>query len=158
MIFEQSIASSLRALDRVSFLGTRIFRCSRREHPFALRLDTSQLTEGLALVGIYSANVYLGYETIFGSPGAGPVILPSQGERWVMIALPHVLQVSSHLDIWYIYSTDITEWERTYPGSFCSNFGPPRQGGQNYKNGDCAGSCCTVTSPLRIHTLVCIRE
>ena len=75
-----------------------------------------------------------------------------------MIALPRVLQVSNHLDIWYIYLTDIIEWERAYPGPFCSIFDPPRQGGQNHKNSDCAGSRCTVASPLRMHTLVYICE
>ena len=55
-----------------------------------------------------------------------------------MIALPRVLQVSNRLDIWYIYLTDITEWDRAYLGPFCSIFDPPRQAGQNHKKRDCA--------------------
>ena len=50
--------------------------------PFALRLVASQFTGGLASMGVYSTNIYLGYETLFGSPGAGPVILSSWGEGW----------------------------------------------------------------------------
>ena len=63
----------------------------------------------------------------------------------VVITLPCMLQVSNRLDIWYIYLTDIVEWDRAYPGSFCSIFDPACQGGQN---------CKTAIAPDRVARLL----
>jgi len=75
-IYERSIASSPRAPDRVSFLGTR--GLPTLAHPFALRLGATQLTGGLALVDMRYTDIYLGYELLFRSPGAGPDTLSSR--------------------------------------------------------------------------------
>jgi len=48
-------------------------------HPFASRLGATQFTGGSVLVGAYYTNIYLGYETIFESPGAVPVPSPPGG-------------------------------------------------------------------------------
>ena len=47
-------------------------------HPFASRLGATQLTRALALIGMYYTNIHLGYETLFGSPGAVPGTLSSR--------------------------------------------------------------------------------
>jgi len=44
----------------------------QQAHHFALRLRVAHFAGGLALAGMYYTNIYLGYETLFGSPGAGP--------------------------------------------------------------------------------------
>jgi hypothetical protein len=107
--------------------------------PFASRLGATQLTGGLALVGMYDTNICLVYETLFGSLGAGP------GTRFsrfsgvgVIIPLPRVLQVSGCIQSVYIYCADTTEWNRVHPGLFCVVSDPPCWGSQNSKNRDCA--------------------
>ena len=47
-------------------------------HPFASRLGATQSTRALALIGTYYTNIHLGYETLFGSPGAVPGTLSSR--------------------------------------------------------------------------------
>jgi len=72
-----------------------------------------------------------------------------------MIRLPHVLQVSSCLDILYTYITDVTEWNQVQSGLFCAVFDPSRQGGQNPKNRDCLRWQCGADPPTGPHILVC---
>jgi len=98
-------------------------------HPFASRLGTTQLAGGLAIVGMYDTNIYLGYETLFWSPGAGPGTCSSRVEVQAMIRLPRVPQVSGCIQSVYIYYADTIEWNRVYPGLFCVVFDPPRWGG-----------------------------
>ena len=54
--------------------------------------------------------MYLGYDTIFGSPGAGRGTLSSGWGVGAMICLPRMQQVRNYLDILYIYFADIFEW------------------------------------------------
>ena len=77
LIFERCIASSPCVPDQVSFLGTRVLPALA--HPFASRFGATQFTRCPALVGAYYTNVYLGYETIFESPGVVPGTLSSRG-------------------------------------------------------------------------------
>ena len=67
--FRAGVASPPRALDRVSFLGTRGIRCSPLGLALPSQLGATELSGGLALVGMYYINMFLGFETIFRSPG-----------------------------------------------------------------------------------------
>jgi len=92
--------------------------------------------------------IYIGYETLFGSPGACPgTPSPGMGGRGI-IPLPRVLQVSNYIDTSYIYCTNVGELERAHPGQFRATFDPPRQGGQNRKSRDCARPHCAVDLPF----------
>ena len=97
--FRRSIASSPRAPDRVSFREQASSPPPALAHPFALRLGATQFTGGSVLVGAYYTNIYLGYETIFESPGAVTGTLSSRGGGGLSIPLPRVLQVSIGLDL-----------------------------------------------------------
>jgi len=77
--------------------------------PFALRLEATELTRGLALTGMYYTNMPLGYETLFGSPGACQGTCSSRVRAWAIIHLPCMLQVSICVQSIYIYYADTTE-------------------------------------------------
>ena len=68
-ISEQSTASSHRAPDRVSFLGMSGSPACTPAHPSASRLGATQLVRAFALIGKYYTNIFLGYESLFESPG-----------------------------------------------------------------------------------------
>ena len=73
-----------------SLLGTRDFLFGNMRlpllapglAPFALRLGATQWTRGLALTGMYCTNTYLGYKTLFGSPGTCPGTTPPGFRGW----------------------------------------------------------------------------
>jgi len=67
------------------------------------------LDRGLPLAGKYYTNIYLGYVTTLGSPGAVPGTLSSRWGVWVLIPLPRVLKVSIGLDLEWVYFADIGE-------------------------------------------------
>ena len=75
-----------------------------------------------------------------------------------MILLPHALQVSTVLDNWSLYSTDIGEVYRSHLGPFRATFDPSCQGGWNCKNRDCAWSRCAVVPTFWACVLVSICE
>jgi len=147
LIFEQVIASSPRALDWVSFLGTRAFPCSHhRFTPFALQLGVTGSAGDLALTGMQSTNMFLESEILFGSPGMGSGTRSSWLEVGAMIPLPHVLQVSICLDTIYFYSTDIDEQIRVHPGLFCAVSDPLNPGGEDCDFRNYTRSRCAVVS------------
>ena len=111
---------------------------------------------GSALIGICYTNIYLEYETLFGSPGVGPVTCLSRVGMQAMIRLPRVLQVSNCLDILCIYFTNIIEWSRAQSAPFRATPNLSRQGGQNHKNCDYTRIRRVVEPSIWVHILVCI--
>jgi len=102
-----------------------------RPRSFRFAIGGHGMDGGLTPLGMW-------YETLFGSPGAClGTPSPGRGGRGI-IPLPRVLQVSNYIDTLYIYFTSVGELERAHPGQFRAVFDPPRQGGQNHKNRDCA--------------------
>jgi hypothetical protein len=94
----------------ISFLGmcahpARTQGCSS----FPSYLGATQVSRGLALVYTNYYIVYLGFETIFGSPGTSPGTLTSWVGVWGEIPSFVWLQVSTHLYILGINTTDINE-------------------------------------------------
>ena len=71
-----------------------------------------------------------------------------------IIPLLRALQVSTVLDTWYIYSTDIGEVVRAYSGQFPTIFDPSILGGQNRKNRNYARPRRAVASPFQPRILV----
>jgi hypothetical protein len=106
----QLIARGLMGLIATSFLGTRGHPCS---HPgcssFPSYLGTIVVSWGLALVYTNYSIIYLGFETIFGSPGTSPGTLTSWVGVWGEFPLYVLLQVSIRLYLLYINTTDINE-------------------------------------------------
>ena len=88
LIFERSIASSPRAPDQVSILGTRVSFLVPPAHRLTSRLRVGHFAVGLALACMYYTNVYLGYETLLGSSGTGPGTRSSRVGAWAVIHLP----------------------------------------------------------------------
>ena len=58
------------------------------------------------------------------------------------------LQVSTCLNILYIYFTDIGKMYRAHPGPLRADFDPSHQGGQNRKNRDSVRTRRAVVSPF----------
>jgi len=75
-----------------------------------------------------------------------------------IIPLLRALQVSTVLDTWYIYSTDIGEVVRAYSGQFPTIFDPSILGGQNRKNRNYARPRRAVASPFWVHIITCNRK
>jgi hypothetical protein len=67
------------------------------------------VSRGLALLFTNYSIIYLGFETIFGSPGAGPGTLTSWVGVWGEFPLYVLLQASVYLYLLYINITDINE-------------------------------------------------
>ena len=109
-----------------SFLGRRGLPCSHAGYGlFPLRLEVTQVSEGLALVNANYYNVYLGFVTHFGSPGTSPGILaPWVGQGGAQIPFYVLRQVSNYLDLLDVHSTDIFEGNRAHVGPFMRFFDP----------------------------------
>jgi len=123
-IFEPRNASSHARLIWFPFWERASSLLVPRAHRFASRLRVAHFAGGLALAGMYYTNIYLGYETLFGSPGAGPGTRSSGVEVGGVIHLPHVRQVSSCLETIYLCIADINELKGAYRGPLCMAFDP----------------------------------
>jgi hypothetical protein len=81
-----------------------------------------QVSRGLALIYIDHPIVYLGYKTIFRSPGTNPGTPTSWVGVWGEIPLYVQLQVSICLDLLFVNTTDIKEANRDLVGPVLCGF------------------------------------
>jgi hypothetical protein len=112
------------------------------------RLGAPRLRRGLALQGKNLPDPHLGFGTLSGFTGAGPVALVSRVGDGAEIPLPRQLQVSIGIFLSYFDSTDIIEADRAHPGLFRATFLLSLEGGQNRENRDCARLRCAVSPPF----------
>ena len=77
---------------------------------------------------------------------------------WGEICSLRAAQVSVCLFLSETYSTDLNEGNRAHFGLVLSPFCPPLQGGQHYKNRDCAQTQRAFVLPFWAIVLVCIGD
>jgi hypothetical protein len=97
---------------------------------FPSYLGATQVGRGLAPVYINYFIVYLGFETIFGSPGTSPGTLTSWVGVWGEIPLYVFLQVSIRLYLLVINTIDVNKGNWAHFELSLCDFRPPLQGGQ----------------------------
>jgi hypothetical protein len=104
------LTARIDGIDRAFLFGNARLPCSHLGcSSFPSYFGTTQVSRGLALVDTNYFIIYLGFETIFGSPGTSPGTLTSWVGVWGEFPLYVLLQVSIRLYLLYINTTDINK-------------------------------------------------